>query len=137
MAKLLSRPIDAWALGRLVHNLARFLDGQLKAQEGWGLNAKGAIVHLRPGVFILHWKELPDLHLEPLGADEIERPTGFGPLLPAHPANLDLSGYDLTDEPRLPMDVPYSISGGILAGRAGRVRVIHETDFEDFVNIMS
>jgi hypothetical protein len=50
-----------------------------------------------------------------MGPDEIERPTGFGPLLPVHPANLDLSDHYPLDEPQFPMDVAYGISGGILA----------------------
>ena len=132
-----SRSVNDWTFGRVVRSLALFIDEKFKAQEGWCLNPKCAIVHLRSGVYILHWKELPTLYLVPIAPDEIECPTGFGPLLPAHPPNFDLSGYDLQSEPSFPFEVAYSVSGGPLAGSAGYVKVVSEGSFEDAAMIMS
>jgi len=133
----MTRCLSNWPFARLVRNLTEYLDEQLARQGDGRLHPKGAILHTREGIRLIDWKSDQQINLTLLDDGAIERPSGFGPLLPAHPPNLDCTKFEIDENPQYPMRIAYSISGGPLWGRAGYVTIGGESDFEDEATMMS
>lgn len=118
-----------WAVG-LGMRLGDFVCRQLSCQEGFRVDFKAAILCIESSRTLIWWGSPGEVVAMPWDLDVAGSP--FMVSSRPHPPILELPGSE-----RYPMDVPYRVSAGILAGRSGYLRVSGRKTIRDEVLVMS
>jgi hypothetical protein len=121
-----------WAV-RLGIRLGDFVCGMLSAQEGQRIDFKAAILSFRGRQTFIWWKLPGELFAVRYFTSYREAGISLGLLRSrAHPPMLALPEIEI-----YPMDVSYSVSAGLLRGRAGNLVVSRNLPIQDQVFLMS
>lgn len=119
----------SWAV-RIGIRAGDFVCMQLSRQEGYLIDFKAAILCFEFRSILMRWRIPGELVAEPWDLEPATPSLMVSPH--PHPPILHLPEWE-----HYPMEVPYRVSAGILAGRSGHLLIERRNCIQDLVFIMS